>query len=189
MHDAVLEWVGCFSSQRADISVLDIGGRNVNGSPRHLFPNARYVALDIAPGDDVDIVADAADWEPSERFDVVLCTEVFEHTSRWPEIVRTAFAACKPGGAFIATAAAIGRPPHSAIDENPIRPEEWYENIAEDRLCEVLEGAGFVDIVINLVGATSLPRGWDRRLRARERAMAMENLVGPQDIRAAARRA
>jgi SAM-dependent methyltransferase len=144
-------WVASFAQTigRVD-SVLDLGGCNVNGSLRDLFPGAEYVALDIDEGQGVDIVADARWWMPTREFDVVLCTEVFEHTNDWPFIVDTAYRACrKHGGWFIATMAGTGRRPHGARGTEDPLPGEWYENITARDLDETLIQTGFSNIVVN----------------------------------------
>jgi hypothetical protein len=138
------------------VTVLDIGGRDLNGSPRHLFPGAtRYTVLDIRAGGlpgDVDIVADAAIWDPGgEVWDVVICAETFEHTASWRAICRTAYAACAPGGRLIVTTAAPGRPPHSAADgEFRLLPGEHYANIRPAELERVLVEAGWADVVVDV---------------------------------------
>jgi len=132
------------------VSVLDLGGRNVNGSIRELFPKATsWTALDIRDGEGVDIVADAADWVPDRLYDVVVSTELFEHTPVWPEICATAFKACRPGGLLILTMAGPGRPEHSAVDGGPLRPSEYYGNVGPWQLRRVLEEVGFTDVVID----------------------------------------
>jgi hypothetical protein len=133
--------------------VLDIGGRDVNGSPQQLFPSAAvYTVLDIRPGDDVDIVADAATWNPGGyEWDVVICAETFEHTASWRAICRTAYAACSPGGRLIVTTAAPGRPPHSAVDgQFRLLPGEHYANIRPAELERVLTEAGWADVVVDV---------------------------------------
>jgi hypothetical protein len=133
------------------VTVLDIGGRNINGSVRDLFPDAAYTALDIREGDGVDIVADAATWTPTGEWDVVVCTEVFEHTASWPQICGTAFKACAAGGRFIATMAGPGRPAHSAVDGGwSLHPGEYYANIDPGRLHRELEACGFVDVTVDM---------------------------------------
>lgn len=138
------------------VTVLDIGGRDVNGSPRHLFPGAtRYTVLDIRPGEqvtDVDIIADAATWNPGgQAWDVVICAETFEHTAAWRAIVRTAYRACAPGGRLIVTTAAPGRPPHSAVDgEFRLHPGEHYANIRPAELERVLTEAGWSGVVVDV---------------------------------------
>lgn len=132
--------------------VLDIGGRNVNGSPRGLFA-CDYVAVDRMPGRGVDVVADAATWEPPRRFGLVLCLEVFEHTPDWPAIVGTARKALDPGGRFVVTAASDPRDPHSAVEGGPLRDGEHYANIAPDELAEVLSAE------FDVVDLRTHPRG------------------------------
>jgi hypothetical protein len=149
MHTEAFAWVSRYRT-REPVAVLDIGARNINGSVRPLFAKADpYRTLDIAPGDDVDIVADAADWSPDREYDVVVCCEVFEHTPRWPEICKTAFSALRPAGLFVATMAGPGRPEHSAVDGGPLHPGEYYGNVSPDELRGTLTGLGFVDVVVN----------------------------------------
>jgi SAM-dependent methyltransferase len=150
-----MQWIAKHAT--ADpVTVLDIGGRNVNGSPRHLFPAAtRYTVLDVRPGEqvtDVDIIADASEWNPSgQQWDVVVCAETFEHTAGWRAICRTAFAACAPGGRLIITTAAPGRPPHSAVDgEFRLLPGEHYANIRPAELERVLAEAGWADVAVDV---------------------------------------
>lgn len=156
MHPEAFQWVARYATIDTPRSihlpaVLDLGGRNINGSPRPLFPGAVYTVLDIRPGDGVDIVADAAEWDPDgRRWDVVVCTEVFEHTDAWPWICATAFRALWPGGKFIATMAGPGRSPHSAVDGGPrLHEGEHYANVEPEQLRTVLERCGFTDIVVD----------------------------------------
>jgi SAM-dependent methyltransferase len=152
MHEAVAEYVARFATEES-IEILDIGGRSVNGTPRGLFPNADFAVLDIRPGPDVEIVADAATWEPNgRRWDVVLCTEVFEHAREYPAICKTAFVACRPGGRFIVTCAGPGRVPHSAFVEAGLQPGEFYENLTATRLRDAMESAGWVDVEVERLG-------------------------------------
>lgn len=150
MHDAAYQWVALHAS--ADpVAVLDIGGRNINGSVRDLFPHATtYMAVDIRPGVGVDVVADAATWEPDRTYDVVVCTEVFEHTASWPAICGTAYRALRPGGQLILTMAGPGRALHSAIDGGwQLHPGEYYGNVDPGELERVLKACGFTDITVD----------------------------------------
>lgn len=146
MHGAALEWVA-WHARRDPSTVLDLGGRNVNGSPQPLFRSAQFTTLDIRPG--ADIEADAADWVPTGTWDMVLCLETFEHAERWRDICVTAFEACKPGGWFIVTTAAPGRPVHSTEGSLVLPEGEYYGNVEPDDLRAALESAGFVDIAIS----------------------------------------
>lgn len=149
MHEQAMSWIK-ENGSGAPLSVLDIGGRNINGTARSAWPNAgSYVVLDILPGDGVDIVADASTWTPDRQYDVVVCAEVFEHTACWREIVSTVFVACSPGGTAVFTMAGPGRAPHSAIDGAPIRDYEYYGNVDPHDLHDALKNSGFVDIVVD----------------------------------------
>ena len=86
VHDAAYAYVNKVVAEHGlGGSVLDLGGRDVNGSVRELFNASRYVTVDIAPAPSVDVVADAADLDLGETFDVVISTECFEHTRADPK--------------------------------------------------------------------------------------------------------
>lgn len=149
MHGEAYAWVAALATDDS-VSVLDLGGRDINGNCRPLFPHADYTVLDIAPGPNVDIVADAATWVPDRAYDIVVCTEVFEHTAVWPQICHTAFKACTADGVLILTMAGPGRPAHSAVDGGwQLHPGEYYANVFPDKLRAVLEQVGWRDVVVD----------------------------------------
>ncbi|MET8826112.1 class I SAM-dependent methyltransferase [Streptomyces sp. NPDC004610] len=124
--------------------VLDLGGRDINGSVRDLLPEAKWTGLDIEPGPGVDLVHDAtgpwpADWD---RFDLVVCTEVLEHVERWAALLRTASQALEPDGpeSLFVTCASTGRLEHGASGGPRPLPGEWYENVSPAALREGLVG-------------------------------------------------
>jgi len=155
VHEQAFSWAAQFRTTE-DLAVLDIGGRDLNGSTRPLFPNANpYHVLDILPGAGVDFVADAADWRPEDgrKYDLVITTETFEHAKRWPEIIKTAWDVLRPGGWLIFTCAGPGRPPHSghaAVWE--LAPGEWYENVSAEQIREVLADQGWESIEARQLG-------------------------------------
>lgn len=153
MHPEASQWVADNAPHEHD-SVLDIGGRNINGTARDHFPRASvYRSVDIQPGPAVDIVANAAEWTPDQEYDVVVCTEVFEHTDQWRQICETAFDALKPGGKFITTMAGPGRTPHSAVDGGPtLHPGEYYGNVDPDDLRDCLDEIGFQHYLVDQSG-------------------------------------
>lgn len=173
MHDAAFRYLvdSLVGLNITNATVLDLGGRDVNGTPRPLFEQARrYVSVDIRPGPSVDIVADAADLELGETFDVVVSTELLEHAERAAEIVAAAARHTVPGGVFIATMAGPGRAPHGASGEPYPPPGEWYCNVSPDELVEWLAAAGFDEWTIDQLGedlrctATSRRSDADRHL-------------------------
>ncbi|MCX7341409.1 MAG: class I SAM-dependent methyltransferase [Hyphomicrobiales bacterium] len=92
------------------LSVLDIGSAVVAGghaSNREAFANEhwRYVGLDIEAGPNVDlVVAEPYDWREvaDASFDLVTCSQVFEHTEFFWITILEIGRVLKPGGlAFI----------------------------------------------------------------------------------------
>lgn len=150
MHQQAYDWVDRWTTQSA-AAVLDLGGRDINGSVRGLYPAADlYTVVDIAPGDGVDIVADASTWTPDREYDEVVCCETFEHTAVWPGICATAHKALRPGGQLILTMAGPGRPEHSGVDgQFRLHPGEHYANIRPAALRRVLAELGFTRIIVD----------------------------------------
>jgi hypothetical protein len=106
--------------------LLDIGGRNVNGSMADLYEGMRYVALDLRDAPGVDIVADACTWTPDRLYDVVVCTSVLEHVADWPAVVATAAKALRERGTAIFCTVGAAFPSHSGIDGEVLRDGEHY---------------------------------------------------------------
>lgn len=156
MHAEVFNWTkSAFLDWRRTMSttnyrVLEIGSLDINGSIRSIFKDAEYyLGIDMQEGPGVDLVANAATFVIENPVDIVVCCEVFEHTGEWEQILDTSYKNLNTGGIFIGTAAGNGRPPHSAIDENPIRPWEHYRNIQTNELQTALEKVNYSNIVIN----------------------------------------
>lgn len=157
MHDQAMSWVAQYRTTE-DLAVLDIGGRDLNGSTRPLFPNANpYHVLDVLPGPGVDFVADAAKWDFRSAgvgpYDLVVTTETFEHAEHWQDIIATAHAVLRPGGWLIFTCAGPGRPPHSGVAAKwDLDPGEWYGNVSAGEIAKVLMDQGWEDIEARQVG-------------------------------------
>jgi len=162
MHEAVIQWVSTHG--RPGDNVLELGSRNINGSVRVLFPHvATYVGVDPVDGHDVDVVGDGATVDVGhDSFDVCVCTEVLEHV---PDdiafgIIENAHRHLVSGGRFVMTCAGPGRHPHSAIDEQPIRPWEFYRNVDQDLLASWLSDAGYSRWEIDQQGADMRCVAW-----------------------------
>lgn len=118
--------------------ILEIGGRNINGAIHHLFPCRHYDSIDLVDAPGVTIVANAATWQPTRKYDLVLCAEVFEHTHEWWDMINaTAWNALHIDGTLLASCATGDRPPHSAHG-GPLQPGEYYENVCPDAMHEAL---------------------------------------------------
>jgi len=133
--------------------VLDLGGRFINGSTRDLFPDGGlYVVVDIEADPSVDVVADAGDLDLGITFDVVLSTELLEHTPRGADIVKAAYRHLREGGMFVATMAGPGRPPHGAAGSPWPLEGEYYRNVWPDELAGWLTAAGFKEYQTDIAG-------------------------------------
>lgn len=150
MHAEALAYVNRFATPD-EVRVIEFGARDINGSPRHLFPNAVWWGIDLVDGPAVDEVADAATWT-GEPADIVVCCEVLEHADQWHGIVASMAANTAPGGRVVITAAGPERAPHSAVDGGPLRPDEHYENIEPATLLAALKAAGLSSIEVEVSG-------------------------------------
>jgi hypothetical protein len=135
-------------------SILEIGSLDINGTVRGIFKpwTFEYLGIDPQEGPGVDKVAFGHEFSSRNSFDIIVTTETFEHTDKWKEIIQRSYENLMDGGIFIATMAGEGRPPHSAIDENPIRDFEHYANIGEWDLNKTLRDVGFADVHTNKLG-------------------------------------
>ena len=112
-------------------TVLDAGGRDVNGSPRLLFPGSTYLVIDLEDGPGVDVVGDARHWRPEAPVDLCLSVEVLEHAPDPAALLWAAWECLVPGGRLIVTCATDPRAPHSGHDGGLLHPGEHYRNIPE----------------------------------------------------------
>ena len=151
MHSEAMQWVAQVASRIGPQKVvLDQGGRDVNGGIRHLFAGVEdWIAVDLTEGEGVTVVADCAEYAHPSPCDVVVSTELLEHTARGPEIVKNAFESLVPGGHYIITCAAPGRFAHGAWGDPAPAEGEYYQNVEPTDLLAWLKSAGFIDIVID----------------------------------------
>ena len=149
-----------------DCKVLDIGSFNVNGNEKPWFDNCDFIGLDIGPGDGVDVVCPANEYNaPDETFDTIISCECWEHNPFYRESILNAMRMLKSGGFFIFTCATTGRPVHGTRTQDKIDREnqitsqgnssidwktmpnvfvedwdsEYYKNITESDIREFLD--------------------------------------------------
>lgn len=134
--------------------VVDVGGRDVNGTVRALFPDAEsYTSIDLQPGFAVDVVGDFVEWDPPHPVDTVICCEVLEHAPEWEAIIVHAYDILNPGGLLILTCATDGRAPHSGIHGGALFPGEHYYNIPAGLLTAEALKVGFTVDEIDVIEA------------------------------------
>lgn len=119
--------------------VAEIGSYDVNGSIRSFVTGAaRYVGVDLVAGPGVDVVMPGHLFGETESFDLVLCSEVFEHNPFWLETFVNMIRIAKPGGCVMFTCAAPGRFEHGTRRTTPeaspgtsARDWQYYRNLSE----------------------------------------------------------
>ena len=159
MHHAVLEWVQRWVPA-TPCSVLDCGGRDINGNPEYLFEHATFEVVDLVPAPEVTWVGDILDYGNTEPFDVGLYLEVAEHTPDWPlHIAHMKNLLDHRKGLLIFTAACFERAPHSASDGGLLQPDEYYLNVDPDNLSVILT-RNFAKHVIDVQGNDVRAAAW-----------------------------
>ena len=121
------QWIYCkkikakFPNKFKKIKVLDIGAFDVNGNEEFLFDDCEFIGLDIGPGDGVDVVCPAQDYDaPDETFDTIISCECWEHNPFYKESIQNAVRMLKTGGLFLFTCATTGRPVHGTKTQDAI---------------------------------------------------------------------
>ena len=93
--------------------VLDIGSLDINGSNKYFFEDCSYIGLDLGEGKNVDVISLGHLYDaPDNYFDTIISTEVFEHDMFYEKTINNIIRMLKPGGLFLFTCAAPGRPEH-----------------------------------------------------------------------------
>src|SRR5690625_2022048 len=109
------------SDKEKDLNILDIGSQDVNGTYKPLFnrPKWNYTGCDMAKGDNVDIVLENPyDWRmiPSNKYDVVISGQAFEHIEYiWVTILEIA-RVLKEGGKCCIIAPSSGKEHKHPVD-------------------------------------------------------------------------
>lgn len=126
-------------------SVLDIGSYNYNGNfaqvVKRLKPS-KFVGIDMLPGPGVDIVClgeDAVKTFGKESFDVVIASELMEHTRNWRDVISNIKNVCKPGGLLIITTRSKGFKLHGYPNDYWRYELSDMREIFSDCTIEVLE--------------------------------------------------
>jgi len=119
----------------ANVSVLEVGSLDVNGTVRTFFDSSRYVGVDVAPGPCVDVVANGENLDyPDDSFDVTVSVECFEHNPEWVATFRNMWRMSRRH--VIVTCASEGRAEHgtknSQPDASPFTLDwDYYRNLTE----------------------------------------------------------
>lgn len=95
-------------------TVLENGGSvNINGTIRKFYDYCAYTGVDLGSGPCVDIICDATTVGFSNNsFDVVVSSELYEHTAEWAAIFINSRRMVKDDGLMLFTCAGKNRPEH-----------------------------------------------------------------------------
>ena len=135
-----------FTEYFKNSDVLDIGSLNINGDNKIFFDNCSYIGVDVAPGNNVNVVSKGHEYHPDKIFDVVISTECFEHDPHYKETINNMFSLLREGGLMIITCATTGRKEHGTIKVEPLSNPlgikvfgNYYKNITEKDIREVMD--------------------------------------------------
>ncbi len=122
--------------------VLDIGSLDINGNNRHLFNECEYYGLDVAEGNNVDLIYLAHEYDaPDESYDIIISNDCFEHDMFYEKTFKNICRLLKSGGLFLFTCKTTGSQEHGTLKSDggfssplTIKFPEWsnyYKNITE----------------------------------------------------------
>lgn len=100
-----------YLGREADVTIVDIGAQDINGSLRHGAPaGCRYIGVDFVPGPGVDVVLDDPYRLPfaDASVDVVVSSSCFEHIEFFWLMFNEALRVLAPGGLLYLNAPANG---------------------------------------------------------------------------------
>jgi hypothetical protein len=134
----------------SDVKVLDIGSLDINGNNKHFFNHPfYYIGVDLAEGQNVDVVCPGHLYDSGFLFDVVTSSECFEHDMYYARTLQNMVKLLRPGGLMLFTCASTGRPEHGTLRSTPSDApflsgidEKWsnyYKNLTEDDIRSVIE--------------------------------------------------
>jgi SAM-dependent methyltransferase len=99
------QWIASLGDRA--LTILDVGGRYQPYRPLFGDRGHRYIGCDLIRTDLVNVVADGEALPfASEMFDVVVCTQVFEHFPNPHQAAREMHRVLKPEGALLMSVAA-----------------------------------------------------------------------------------
>jgi SAM-dependent methyltransferase len=96
------------------LRVLEVGSRNVEKTARDVIHYKEWIGTDIVTGPRVDRIISVYDLSSSfhAEFDLVVCTEVIEHTENWPSALHEMSKVLREGGYLLLTTRCKGFPFH-----------------------------------------------------------------------------
>ena len=139
-----------FPQYFTDVRVLDIGSLDINGNTRRLLQQPYYyTGLDLAKGNNVDIVCPAHLYDCGFQFDTIMSGECFEHDMYYEKSLKNLVRLLKPNGLLVFSCASTNRPEHGTLRTSPENApflkeygQDWcnyYQNLTELDIRKVID--------------------------------------------------
>lgn len=120
--------------------VVEFGSSTVNYSIREIFADSKdYLGVDLAKGNNVNIVANAKDVYLGSDFTVAVSCECFEHNPFFLDTFMNMYRHVIDGGIVVFTCATTGRPEHGTRRTDPKESPgsqaigwDYYHNVVAD---------------------------------------------------------
>lgn len=125
-----------FPEYFTNVSVIEIGSLDINGTVRDFFCNCAYLGVDVGPGPGVNLISEGQNLTfPENTFDVALSIECFEHNPFWLETFMNMYRMAR--GLVLFTCASTGRPEHGTTRtdsySSPLTAEwNYYRNLDQE---------------------------------------------------------
>ena len=125
-----------FPEYFGNVSVIEIGSLDINGTVRDFFDNCAYLGVDVGLGPGVNLISEGQNLTFQDNcFDVAISVECFEHNPFWLETFINMHRMAKSFVLF--TCASNGRPEHGTTRtdsySSPLTGEwNYYKNLDEE---------------------------------------------------------
>lgn len=137
-----------FPSNFKNVTVIDCGSLDVNGSFKDLFEDSVYIGVDIVNGGNVDIVSKTHELDFSDKFNTVVSGEMLEHDEFWEKSLKKMYDMCVSGGLIAITCAGKNRPEHGTLRTGSVwgTSEDYYKNLTPEDFKTVFKDEMFSDV-------------------------------------------
>lgn len=131
-------------------SVVDVGSLDVNGNPKSIFGDTKYIGVDMRDGPNVDLVLNGHDLRshfPENSVDCVICVDTLEHDNMFWKTVEEMRAIVKPGGWMIITVPSLDHGLHNHPSDyyrffDSVFKEVFFEGYEEVEVRSLAWGSG-----------------------------------------------
>ena len=139
-----------FPNKFKDISVVDFGSLDVNGSLKSMFENSSYIGVDIVSGRNVDVISKAHEYK-SDSIDIIVSGEMLEHDQFWKESLDNMYSLLKLGGLMAISCGGLNRLEHGTKRTGNIwgTDENYYRNITEKDFYDWVKDKDFMEYEIS----------------------------------------